>query len=223
MRLRLLLPILLLVVSRPVFAQGRFLSARLWCELEPLIQSEGQEYPLPREEARRRLLEEARGVFSAMIYGYRFRYTPGDETRGVAEEFVLLPVAEISWGDPHLRIVDAWTEGSRLYAKLEYELQPFQEDRRRAWGSTAVPTATGLGESSMFPGPAPQSKARSLQAAFREAIRNHLRPIRFNKPREVTGEILLWTPPAVVIEAGAYQTRIEVKLRVLEIRDYGIF
>jgi len=223
MRLRLLLPILLLVVSRPVLAQGRFLSARLWCELEPLIQSEGQEYPLPREEARKRLLEEARGVFSAMIYGFRFSYTPGDSTRGVAEEFDLVPVAEIPWGDPQLHIVDAWTEGTRLFAKVEYDLQPFQEDRRRGWGSTAVPTATGVGESSMFPGPPPASKARSLEAAFREAIRNHLRPIRFNKPREVTGELLLWSPPAVILEAGSYQTRIDVKLRVREIRDYGIF
>jgi hypothetical protein len=221
--LLVLLPALVPPLPGAAFGQEGFLSARLWCELEPLIQSQGQEYPLPKEEARKRLLEEARGVFSAMIYGFQFAYTPADRARDVAEEFVLTPVAEIPWGDPHLRIVDAWTEDSRLFAKVEYDLQPFQEDRRRAWGSTAVPTAAGVGESSMFPGPAPASKARSLEAAFREAIRNHLRPIRFNKPREITGELLLWAPPAVIIEAGAYQTRVDVKLRVGEIRDYGIF
>jgi len=222
--MRSLCLVLLLALALPaaVLAQGEYLAARLWCELEPLIQTEAQ-YPLPREEARQRILEEARLVFSAMIYGFGFTYTPGDSTRGVSDEFVLTPVAEISWGDPGLRIVDAWVDETRLFAKVEYDLHSFQEDRRRAWGSTAVPTAAGVGESNMFLAPAPESKRRSLEAAFREALRNHLRPIHFNKPREITGEILLWQPPAVVIRAGTYQTRVDLKLRVSEIRDYSLF
>jgi hypothetical protein len=220
--LRLLLIALLLPLPA-AFAQEDYLAARLWCELEPLIQSDDQEYPLPKEEAQRRLLEEARQVFSAMIYGFEFAYTPGDRTRGVADELILAPIAEIPWGDPHLRITDAWIEEARLFAKVEYDLRGFQEDRRRAWGSTAVPTATGIGEWNMFLAAAPVGKARSLEAAFREALRNHLRPIHFNKPREVTGELLLWDPPAVIIEAGTYQTRVDVKLRLREIRDYSLF
>lgn len=220
---RLLLIALLLLIPWAAFSQESYLAARLWCELEPLIQSNDQEYPLPKEEAQRRLLEEARQVFSAMIYGFEFAYTPGDRTRGVADEFILTPIAEIPWGDPRLRIVDAWIGEARLFAKVEYDLQGFQEDRRQAWGSTAVPTATGIGEWNMFLAPAPVSKARSLEAAFREALRNHLRPIHFNKPREVTGELLLWDPPSVIIEAGTYQTRVDVKLRLREIRDYSLF
>lgn len=220
-RLYFLCPLLLLLAAGG-FAENGFLAARLWCELEPLIQSD-EEYPLPRDEARRRVLEEARYLFSAMIYGLEFAYTPGDQTRGIADEFVLTPIAEIPWADPRLRIVEAYTEGGRLVAKVEYDLQPFQEDRRRAWGSTAVPSAAGIGESNMFLAPPPIGKRRSLEAAFREALRNHLRPIHFNKPREITGEILLWQAPVVIIQAGAYRTRADVKLRLREIRDYGLF
>ena len=222
MRSLCLVPLLALALPATVLAQREYLVARLWCELEPLIQTEAQ-YPLPRDEARRRVLEEARLVFSAMIYGFEFSYTPGDSARGVADELVLTPIAEVPWGDPGLRIVDAWVDQRRLFAKVEYDLHPFQEDRRRAWGSTAVPTAAGVGESNMFLAPPPEGKRRSLEAAFREALRDHLRPIHFNKPREITGELLLWQPPAVVIRAGTYQTRVDLKLRVREIRDYGLF
>lgn len=213
---------LFLPLPAAVFSQQGFLAARLWCELEPLIQTE-EECPLPAEEARRRVLEEARYVFSAMIYGFEFAYTPGDRTRAVAEEFILRPIAEIPWGDPHLRVADAYIEGKRLFAKVEYDLQPFQQDRRRAWGSAAIPTAAAVGRWNMFLAPAPASKQRSMEAAFKEALRNHLRPIHFNKPREVTGELLLWESPSVIIEAGTYQTRVDVKLRLREVRDYGLF
>lgn len=216
--------LLLLVLGLPaaVSAQQGFLAARLWCELEPLIQTE-EEYPLPPEVARRRLLQEARLVFSAMIYGYSFSYTPGDSARGVPEEFILTPIAEISWGDPSLQIADAWEQDNRLFAKVEYTLRPFQEDRRRAWGSTAIAVAAGVGESNMFLAPPPESKHASLEAAFKEALRNHLRPLHFNKPRQITGELLLWDSPEVVIRAGTYQTRVDLKLRVREIRDYSLF
>jgi hypothetical protein len=219
-----LLVVLLIAFGIPAlgFSQGEYLAARLWCELEPLIQSE-EVYPLPPEQARKRVLEEARGVFSAMIYGYAFSYTPGDSTRGIEDEFVLTPIADIPWGDPHLRIADAWVEDGRLFAKVEDDLQRFQEDRRRAWGSTAVSSASGTGEANMFLAPAPESKRISLEAAFKEALRNHLRPIHFNKPRQVTVELVLWQAPEVVIRAGTYQTRVDLKLRVREIRDYSLF
>ncbi|MBN1836370.1 MAG: hypothetical protein JW820_11005 [Spirochaetales bacterium] len=222
MRRSLLLALLVMALPTAVSAQPEYLAARLWCELEPLIRTE-EEYPLPREEARRRVLEEARGVFSAMIYGFAFSYTPGDSTRQIADELVLTPIGEIPWGDPHLRIADAWLEGGRLFAKVEYDLQGFQEDRRRAWGSTAIPTAAGTGAASMFLSSPAEGKRNSLEAAFREALRDHLRPIRFNKPREIQGELVLWRAPETIIRAGTYQTRVDVKLRVREIRDYSLF
>ena len=87
-------------------AQNSPLSLRLWCELEPMVQ-EYEDYPLSTEEAQRRALEEAREILSGMVYGYRFRYTPGDRVRSIEEEFLLTPVAEIRWGDPNMRVADA--------------------------------------------------------------------------------------------------------------------
>jgi hypothetical protein len=203
-------------------AQDPELSVRLWCELEPLVE-EGSEYPLSREEAQRRLLEEGRGVLSDMIYGLRFRYTPADSIRGVAEEFTLEPIAEIRWGDPALRIADAWQQDNLLHAKITYRLADFQQARRRAWQSTAIPVSMGSGEASLFTLPGLAGKRASLERAVREAIRNYMRPIHSNKPREIAGEIVLWSEPQVAIKSGAYLTVVQVKLQVREVRSYSLF
>ncbi len=79
------------------------------------------------------------------------------------------------------------------------------------------------GQASLFTATAPEGKRRSLEEAFKEAIRNHLRPVLFNKPREVRGELLLWQAPRVVVEAGDYLTAAAVKLRLQEVRPYSFF
>jgi hypothetical protein len=198
------------------------LELEVWCELEPMIQ-ESDDYPLSTEAARKRVLEEARALLSAMIYGVQFSYTPSDALRRQAEQFRLTPVAELAWGDPRLRVAEAEVRDARLYARVRYDLQDFQSARRRAWQSNAVPTAGGTGHASLFASAAPEGKRRSLEEAFKEAIRNHLRPVLFNKPREVRGELLLWQPPRVVVEAGEYLTAAVIKLRVQEIRAYSFF
>jgi hypothetical protein len=206
----------------PATAQDAELSVRLWCELEPLVEA-GTEYPLSRAEAQRRILEEGRWVLSDMIYGLRFRYTPADEARGLAEEFTLEPVAEIHWGDPALRIEDAWQQDGLLHAKITYRLADFQRARRRAWQSTAIPVSMGSGEASLFTLPGLSGKRASLEQATKEAIRNYLRPIHPNKPREIVGEMVLWSEPQVVIRSGEYLTVAQIKLQVREVRSYSLF
>lgn len=219
----LLLPLLLALSLCPAAtAEEAVLSVRLWCELEPLVEK-GPQYPVSREEAQRRLLEEGRVVLSHMIYGSRFRYTPADSLRGVADAFTLEPIAEIHWGDPALRIQDAWQEGTLLHAKITYRLSDFQRARRRAWQSTAIPVSTGSGEASLFTQPGLEGKRASLEQAAKEAIRNYLRPIHANKPREIIGEVVLWSEPQVAIKSGAYLTSAQVKLQVREVRSYSLF
>ena len=204
------------------YGQDEPISLRLWCELEPMVQ-ENEDYPLSTEEAQRRTLEEARVILSGMIYGYRFRYTPGDSVRQIDEEFLLDPVAEIRWGDPNLQIADVWIKESLLFVKITYRLEDFQSSRRRAWSSNSVEVSSGVGSHSVFTTTSPEGKQNALREALKNAVREALRPVVFNKPREVTGEILIWNPPNTVIQSGTYTTRADVKLRVKEIRSYILF
>ncbi len=207
---------------RPARAEQTQLSLRLWCELDPMVQ-DSEDYPLSDEEARRRILEEARFLLSGMIYGFDFLYTPADARRGIEEEFTLAPVAEVLWSDPNLRITDAYLQDAFLFVKIYYDLEDFQVARRRAWASTAITASTGVGTHSVFTDPAPVGKRRALEEAMKQAIRNALRPVHFNQPREITGELVIWEQPRTVIRSGAYTTELTLKLRVKELRPYSLF
>jgi len=212
--------VLVLIGVWPAHAREQQLTLSLWSELEPMV-AEGEEYPVSEETAARRLLEEARLYLSAMIFGYRFTYIPKDRARALDDHFDLTPVAEIPWGDPSLRIVYVERREDRLVAKVSYDLQAYQTDRRRAWGSNAIPVAGGLAEQSALGGQA--ARLAAFQEAVKQAVRDYARTRYPSKPREIAGDVLLWEEPCTVISRGAYNTRVTVKLRVEEITPYRVF
>jgi hypothetical protein len=216
------IPILLLALCLPpcAFAQ-ELLFVRPWCELEPFVRIGPQEYPLSNEDAQRRVLEEARTLFSAMVYGYTFLYTPSDAARKVGEVFTLTPVAEVPWGSGAVKVVESVGEGTKLYARLSYALSVPEARRRASWDSSAVAMSTGSGEGSLFNGYT--EKIAALDNAIKNAIKNHLNTRVLNKPREIRGEVVLWEDPQTVTRAGVYLTTAKVRLRVTEIVSYRIF
>ena len=198
---------------------NEIISLHLWQESEPVVWT--QEEPRSTEETYRELLQEASEILSGMLYGYEFYYVPYDKSKNIAEEFKLTPLAHIQWGDPNLKIAATERRGNRVYVKLNYYLESFQEARREAWSSNTFPIASGNGRGNLFAGRT--AKRESLSQAIKEAIRNHLRPRVFNKPRELSGQLLIWKEPRIIIEEGSYLTLVTIKLRVSEITPYRIF
>jgi hypothetical protein len=182
---------------------------------------EGEEHPVSPETAARRLLEEARILLSAMIYGYRFVYTPSDSLRGVEELFELDPVAEIPWGDPRLQILFTEEQGNRLYAKIAYTLAEHQHGRRSSWASNVIPISGGMGEESVFRGQS--ARLDAYRDAVKQAIKEYARTRYLNKPKELRGDVLLWAEPYTVISQGAYTTQVSIKLRLDSHTPYRIF
>ena len=193
---------------------------RPWIELEPLVRIEA-EYPIPLEVAERRLLEEARILFSGMVYGWTFLYTPGDRERRVEESFLLTPIAEIPWGSPRLAVRETEVAELKLFARISYTLSDDELARRMSWEGNSASLSTGRGTANVFKGPA--EKLASLRDAIRDAVQNHLSTRVLNKPREIMGEIVLWEDPYTVVRAGTYTTTARIKLQVQEIVPYRIF
>jgi len=215
-----LLPVLILTLpleAAPL--HNEIISLHLWEETEPMIWT--QEKPRAKEETYRELLQEACEILSGMLYGYDFYYVPYDKSRNIAEEFKLIPLARVQWGDPNLKIEATERRGNRVYVKLNYYLESFQEARRDAWSSNTFPIVSGSGRGNLFAGRT--AKRESISQAIKEAIRNHLRPRVFNKPRELSGQLLIWKEPRIIIEEGSYLTLVTIKLRVGEITPYRIF
>jgi hypothetical protein len=210
-----------LLVSLPVPAGDMRLFVRPWADLEPFVRVGADPYPLSAETAQRRILEEARVLLSAMVYGYSFTYTPSDAVRAVPETFQLTPSAEIAWGADRVRVVESDVEDVRLYARVSFTLSDFEARRRSSWDSSAVAMATGSGEGDLFKGYT--DKIVALRNAIESAIKEHLRTRILNKPREVRGEVVLWEDPRTIVRAGKYVTTAKVRLRITEIIPYRIF
>lgn len=220
---RLILPLLALLCPLSAVAAGDRIELELWCDLDPIVQEgAGKDVgPIDPDEAIRRMLDEARTIVSAMVYGCGFSYTPSDEARRVDERFDLTPRAEIPWGDPRLTVASTRMEERRLHALFRYELGAEQQAWRAAWQSGSVAKAAGEGIGNVFLGQVERGKA--LTEAIKESIRNHLRQRVPNKPHEVRGELLLWEVPGTYIDAGAYHTRVVTRLRIAEVTPYKIY
>ncbi len=196
------------------------LVAEFWAEREPTIRTE-VEYPLRRDEALRRILDEARWTFSGMIYGYRFHYRPFDRARGVAEQFDLELHAELPWGDPALSVLNVRHADKRYYVQLQYRMAEHQAAWVHGWQSRAIPRAAGSGEAPLRPGV--EQKRSAVEDAIRLALREHLRGVTRNKPHSARGRLILTAPPRVWIDSGAYKASVQIKVIVDELRRYEFF
>jgi len=200
--------------------QFDYVTGEFWAELEPMI-PQGGDYPLSQDDAIRTVLEEARYVFSGMIYGFRYRYTPSDRARQVNEVFELKPVAQIAEGDPRLRVMSTRREEKRIWIRFRYMLDSAQASWLSAWQSNTISTASGAGEKELWEGP--PNKILAIEAAVKQAIRDYLRTQTRNKPRESTGKVLLDDVPRIIMDSGAYHATVTVKVRVDRIVPYQVF
>jgi hypothetical protein len=194
---------------------------RPWVELEPVVRIDQGPYPIPVAAAEKSVLEEGRILFSAMIYGWTFTYFPGDRSRKVQESFALVPVAQVPWGSRHLSVRETTVEEARLWVRMSYALDDDESRRRSGWESNTAALSTGQGKASALQGPS--AKTAALQDAVRDAIRRSLDVRYVNKPREITGEVVLWDDPQSIVRAGFYFTTAKVKLMVRELVPYRIF
>jgi hypothetical protein len=197
------------------------LMLRPWVELEPLVRIDPEEYPIPLEKAEKKLLDEGRILVSGMVYGWSFTYTPGDTARRVSESFLLSPLSEVPWGSARFVVRETETIDKRLFARISYTLSEDEALRRAAWESNTAILSTGMGKAEIVRGP--RAKTAALQDAVRDAIRLGLHTRYLNKPREITGEVVLWDDPRTTVRSGAYTTVAKVKLLVREVIPYRIF
>jgi hypothetical protein len=219
--MRTLTSLLLLLFTAVLAPADERLSIRPWVELEPLVRIDAGVYPIPIDVAERQLLEEGRVLFSGMVYGWTFTYIPGDKERRVQESFVLTPVAEIPWGSPRLVVRETEVEDQKLWARLSYTMNADEALRRAAWDSNTAELSTGRGKAAANAGP--PGKGASLQDAIRDAIRLSLDTRFVNKPRQISGEVVLWDDPQAFVRSGVYSTVAKVKLLVRELIPYRIF
>lgn len=215
-----------LLSVRLAVCQDLVLRAEFWAESEPVeilpaLITDTAPNVVVSDEVHRSLLDEGRYIFAGMIWGFEFRYVPYDKARGVAEELEILPLEEIPWGDPRLGIGQTRLTGTQLRAYLEYRPDPTAAARRAAWGQATYHSAQGRGSAPLSGGR--EARKAALDQAAKEALRELLRPVEKNKPREIRGVFAYDASPRIVITGGTYTAILRIRVKVAEVRRYTVY
>jgi hypothetical protein len=197
-------------------------------EMEPISGPYIEEqYPLDADTLRRRALEEAAMFYSAMIYGWSFHYDIGEKARGIPEEFELVPLGTIAWGDPGLFATDAEFRDMKLFLWTDYRLGEAQKRRVGAWRAGRVQSVQGIGYGPLGGPPDVQGwidiKKAALEDAARSAVREMLRQRERNRPKEVTGSICLAAFPKYWMDGGRWAASGHFRVEVAEIIPFAAY
>jgi len=211
-------------------------------ELEPIFGAYvDEEYPLDKEAAYRRALQEAAMYFSAQIYGWSFYYDVGERARNIEEKLELTPLGEIRWGDPGLYVThanfqnrDFETTTQRfaafLSAWMDYRPTDAQRRRLEMWQKGNIRPAQAIGYSSI--GAIRDSakepywlviKKNALEDSARAAVRAMLQGSERNRPKEVTGFICLESFPFFYIDSGRQAARARFRVEITEIVPFAAY
>lgn len=207
--------------SATVFAQVPSFSEKiripLWAELDayPGLEEakdlEGYEYPVQE------IKKIAPFLISGMVYGWEFVYVPYDKSRGIEEYFEVKeinPAGKITYSSP-------WIDDTYLRCWCEYTRTKAEVQNYKAWASITHPVIRGRGYGSVRDGfeGIKDAAADSLKSAVRE----YYRGITKNKPREITGSVLIKNEPILGIDSGRYAINLDFFLECDTIKKYGIY
>lgn len=172
-------------------------------------------------------------LFSGIIHGFDYVYTPSDRARAIADLFEIQPRVSMVQASQALRVDAVRLEGRVLVVDVEYLVPVSERATLASWASVSYRSAQGRGVAPAW--------ARSLSTeldtqglpfqvlarraaiidASREALRDYLRGLEFNKPREVRGSFAFASQPRLVLSGGSWVATVRLRVGVDEIIPYG--
>jgi hypothetical protein len=226
-----LIPAFLLVSVLPGAGQEA-LRGDVWVDLEP-VYARYMDEPDPLGAAQRSMaaqraaLEEAAMLYSAMIYGWSFKYEIGEKARGIAEEFELIPLGTIPFGDSGLRATDAEIREARLHLWTDYQLTDAQKRRMRMWRAGTVRNVQALGKGPLVGLVEAENRIAVRRAALEDAaragIRAMLRGMERNRPKEARGYIALAEFPAYWIDSGYWTVNARFRVELTGVQPFAAY
>lgn len=205
-------------------SQIRNIRIPLWAELDAYPEYAAEvnndsesEYSYPIKSLR----EVSSYLIEGMVYGWDFVYTPSDVARGVEEYFEITPVQKMDPQREQIKYVSPWIEDNKLNCWCEFKRTDYHVQSYNLWSSIKNPTIKGRGKGALSEGFAGVQEA--AKNAVKDAIRNHYRSLIKNKPKEITGRILIRNTPTLGIDAGQYIIILDFFLEYGKIIEYKIY
>ena len=167
------------------------------------------------------LKEIAPYLIGGMVYGWEFYYTPSDKQRNVEE---ILEVTEIVSSDlikSGIEYSSPWLQENRLNCWCTYKRNASQVQNYYLWSSIQNPIVQGRGFGSVKLGF--EGIKLAANDALKNAIRSYYRNLIKNKPKAITGKVLIRDLPQLGIDSGRYVINLDFFLESGKIIQYEIY
>lgn len=160
-------------------------------------------------------------ILEGLVYGWNFTYTPSDKLRGVEEFFEYEPIAPIKIGDKSISFSQLKTDESKFSCWVAYERTDLQFDLRKHWNSVKFPKINGTGSGSVRDGD--EGIRDAYAEAILKAVREYVQGFVKNKPKEISGSVLLEDFPLLSVQSGRYVAKLELLVDISRIVPYSSF
>ncbi len=207
-------------LSAPAQISGVVLRGEFWADLEPVSKA-GEIWPVPPAEAGKRILAEAAWVFSALVYGFEYSYTPYDSARGLKERFELSSLGSIAPEELSPAGAARTKSSYELRAFVDYRVDEAQAKLMASYLLDPWKGSQGIGRADILGGV--EARAAAYSDALREAVRAYLRDVTPNKPRLVRGRVAFERMPSLSLVGGYYLVQARVRVMTLETLPYAAY
>lgn len=203
-------------------AEEELIRFSLWATLEAYPEAgEVVDIHNPYAHPINRLKEIAPFFIEGMVCGWSFTYTPSDKTRNVEEFFEFKPLRDYPNLESDIKYTEPWVEENKLQCWIEFRCPPHLTAWRNTWKTLGYQRISGRGQGKLVEGF--DGIHQAATTALKEAVREYARSITKNKPKEITGEVLLTGLPSIGLKSGRYIVDLDFFLNVSRIINYTIF
>ena len=160
-------------------------------------------------------------LLSGMIYGFNFEYTPSDKRRNVSEYWDFTLIKEISKNTNKFEYKNPVAEDNKLICWVYCNRTQEQIAEYKHWTSVVYPKVKGIGKASVENGFEGIKEACSQAAKL--AVREYWRTMIKNKPKEISGKLLLVENPRIYIKNGEYVVDLDFFMETDRIISYTYY
>lgn len=195
----------------------------LWAEidvypgLKESTEMEGYEYPIQEVK------KIASFLINGMVYGWEFVYVPSDKTRGVEEYFEVKEIQQISLSSLKntIKYSSPWIDDTLFCCWCDYSRTNEQIQNYKAWSSIKNPVIGARGYGKIEDGF--NGIKSAAEDSLKQAVREYYRGKVKNKPKEITGSVLIKSEPLLGIDAGRYAINLDFFLECGKIIEYTAY
>ncbi len=192
----------------------------LWAELDAYPELVNKEnltedqfaYPISR------IRQIAPFLINGMVYGWHFVYVPSDKARGVEEFLEITEIQKVDFSVNKIVYTSPFVTEERMNCWCEYTRDAAQIQNYYLWSSIQNKTIHGRGSGSIKKGF--DGIKEASENAVKNAVREHFRAIIKNKPREISGDLLIRNLPTIGIVSGQYVINLDFFLESDRIKVY---